>query len=139
MSFWETSSMRRQLRPGTFATLLLLLAMALVPGACFLRPPAAGRGIRRASPTTVAREVHRGAALRHEPVAKTAVAQADRQTPVQLWARGVLDWIHGFAFHLGLFCLLEEYVRLGFLGGMPAVPGQPVNFGMHLDGAVALQ
>ncbi|OLP80438.1 hypothetical protein AK812_SmicGene39149 [Symbiodinium microadriaticum] len=98
-----------------------------------------GRGIRRASPTTVAREVHRGAALRHEPVAKTAVAQADRQTAVQLWARGVLDWIHGFAFHLGLFCLLEEYVRLGFLGGTPAVPGQPVNFGMHLDGAVALQ
>eukprot|EP00434_Breviolum_minutum_P034795 symbB.v1.2.030800.t1/scaffold3509.1/size56090/3 len=50
-----------------------------------------------------------------------------RRAPLQQWARHTLDRIHSFALHLSLFCLIEEYVRQGFLGGQPASAGQPVN------------
>eukprot|EP00913_Durusdinium_trenchii_P021059 g19790.t1 len=36
-----------------------------------------------------------------------------RKRALQNWARCTLDQLHGFALHLGLFCVTEEYVRLG--------------------------
>ncbi|CAJ1433521.1 unnamed protein product [Effrenium voratum] len=55
------------------------------------------------------------------------VKAASLRLPLQVWARDVLDRIHGFAVHVGLFCLIEEYARLGLFGGQPASSGQPVT------------
>ncbi|CAK9093116.1 unnamed protein product [Durusdinium trenchii] len=87
------------------------------PRETFLRPPSqVPRGFRSV------------AVVPSEGLASLQAKPSDlRKRALQNWARCTLDQLHGFALHLGLFCVTEEYVRLGYLGGQPASAGQPVN------------
>eukprot|EP00438_Fugacium_kawagutii_P017762 Skav230876 [mRNA] locus=scaffold1995:69026:74554:- [translate_table: standard] len=93
------------------------------PKGAFLRPPSQlqAPGFSRELRPVAVVPLNKGvASLQAKPLDV-------RPRPLQQWARYTLDRIHSFALHLGLFCLVEEYARQGFLGGHPASAGQPVN------------
>ncbi|CAJ1352233.1 unnamed protein product [Effrenium voratum] len=115
----SAKSMRRTRQRQTL-TLALGAALCVAGATAFLRPPSQ-------MSTGLPSLRSKLAVAPHEGLASFDVKAASLRLPLQVWARDVLDRIHGFAVHVGLFCLIEEYARLGLFGGQPASSGQPVT------------